>query len=86
MIQYTYAELLAEVEKRRKERSDILGLCCNCGIEVKKSEPHQYHYETDSPCCKSCDLYTDEIMIFCSLLACFKGTKSWSIFQKLRKE
>lgn len=88
MKQYSYAELKAEVESLKKEKSDILGLCCNCGIEIKKSDLHHTHFAPNNTahCCVQCDPYTDELLIFLCLLACMQGTKSWDIFRKLKDE
>ena len=85
MKQYSYAELKAEAERRKKEKSNVLGPCCHCGIEIKKTDLRATYFEYNAHCCKRCDFYTDELLIFCCLLACVKGTKSWGVFERLKE-
>jgi hypothetical protein len=92
MKQYTYDELKAEVDRRKKEKSNILGPCCHCNTDVFKDIVHITHSYFDKDqgavkhkyCCQYCEPYEIEVLVFCAILACVQGTKSWDVFQKLK--
>ena len=94
MKQYSYDELKAEVERNKKEKSNILGPCCNCGADVIKGEFHRTHFFYPPPpkewepqyACKNCEIYEDELRVFFSLLNCVQGTKSWDVFDQLKNK
>lgn len=86
----TYDELKAEVEQRKRDKLDILGPCCSCGVNVLSQELHETNFDWQEDgtydlqyCCQQCSLYTEELMIFFALLACVQGKKSWEIFRFL---
>lgn len=82
MKQFSYEELLAESQKQKKEKSNIRGTCCNCEKIIYKKDNHSTIFEQgydylEKYCCENCQNYEIELMVFCFLLSCYFGTRSW---------
>lgn len=90
MKQYSYDELQKMVADERKKKSPILGSCCNCNIDILKTDKHTTHFLYPQGgveyqfACEKCEGYEIELKIFLSLLCCVQGNKSWEIFRQLK--
>lgn len=80
MKQFSYEELLAESEKRKKEKLNILGKCCNCSKIIRRNQVHTTTFNAgfdEAYCCENCENFELEVRVFCYLLSCVLNKRTW---------